>query len=122
MTALEPGDDGFGFQDRRKFRTNLTSQANDHFNFGAIRWITGDNTKYAPMEVKDYATSNGFFEMQLQLANDVDVNDEFIAYAGCDRLKTTCDVKFSNLDNFGGFEFIPGPDRLAEKVPDFIQG
>lgn len=28
-------------------------------------------------------------------------------YPGCDHLRTTCDTKFVNLDNFGGFPFIP---------------
>lgn len=29
-------------------------------------------------------------------------------YPGCDHLKETCNNKFQNLDNFGGFPFIPG--------------
>lgn len=28
-------------------------------------------------------------------------------YPGCDRTRATCDGKFSNLDNFGGFSWIP---------------
>ena len=28
-------------------------------------------------------------------------------YPGCDHLKETCNTKFSNLDNFGGFPYIP---------------
>lgn len=28
-------------------------------------------------------------------------------YPGCDHLRTTCDTKFNNLDNFGGFPWIP---------------
>lgn len=28
-------------------------------------------------------------------------------YPGCDHLRTTCKNKFNNLDNFGGFPFIP---------------
>lgn len=29
-------------------------------------------------------------------------------YPGCDHLRETCKNKFNNLDNFGGFPFIPG--------------
>lgn len=29
-------------------------------------------------------------------------------YPGCDHLKSTCINKFNNLDNFGGFPYIPG--------------
>lgn len=28
-------------------------------------------------------------------------------YPGCDHLRTTCNIKFNNLDNFGGFPWIP---------------
>lgn len=28
-------------------------------------------------------------------------------YPGCDHLRTTCNTKFNNLDNFGGFPWIP---------------
>lgn len=28
-------------------------------------------------------------------------------YPGCDHLRSTCDTKFNNLDNFGGFPWIP---------------
>lgn len=28
-------------------------------------------------------------------------------YPGCDHLRTTCDTKFNNLDNFGGFPWVP---------------
>jgi hypothetical protein len=30
-------------------------------------------------------------------------------YPGCDGKQTTCDLKFSNLVNFGGFPTVPGP-------------
>lgn len=33
-------------------------------------------------------------------------------YPGCDRLRQTCDTKFSNLDNFGGFPWIPSRNPL----------
>jgi len=28
-------------------------------------------------------------------------------YPGCDRVRATCESKFDNLDNFGGFPWIP---------------
>ena len=43
-------------------------------------------------------------------------------YAGCDRKHETCAAKFSNLDNFGGFPWMPQPaskgsiNPLASKV------
>lgn len=34
-------------------------------------------------------------------------NAELRLYPGCDHLRTTCNTKFNNLDNFGGFPWIP---------------
>lgn len=34
-------------------------------------------------------------------------------FPGCDRLKETCSYKFDNLNNFGGFPFIPGKNPFG---------
>lgn len=39
--------------------------------------------------------------------NEAEINDNFIAYAGCDHTPTTCKSKFNNKLNFGGNEFLP---------------
>lgn len=36
---------------------------------------------------------------------------------GCDRARATCKAKFSNLDNFRGFDLVPGSD-LQRKTPE----
>lgn len=48
----------------------------------------------------------------LQLMNSFAIDDIAIGqpvgvYAGCDHLKTTCENKFNNVINFGGFPYIP---------------
>jgi uncharacterized phage protein (TIGR02218 family) len=35
------------------------------------------------------------------------INDPIMLIAGCDKRISTCDTKFSNKDNFGGFPYIP---------------
>ena len=37
----------------------------------------------------------------------LDTNTPVDLYPGCDRLAATCQSKFNNLDNYGGFDFIP---------------
>lgn len=32
---------------------------------------------------------------------------DIFLHPGCDRLRTTCSIKFNNIDNFGGFPWIP---------------
>ena len=34
-------------------------------------------------------------------------------YPGCDHLKETCKNKFNNLDNFGGFPWIPAKNPYS---------
>jgi uncharacterized phage protein (TIGR02218 family) len=45
---------------------------------------------------------------QVTLARTVDgLVGNVKIYPGCDHLKETCNTKFANLDNFGGFPYIP---------------
>lgn len=37
-------------------------------------------------------------------------------YPGCDRSPTICDEKFDNLDNFGGFPFMPGESPFGTVI------
>lgn len=38
---------------------------------------------------------------------DLDVGESVTLHPGCDRLAATCKDKFNNLDNYGGFDYIP---------------
>lgn len=40
--------------------------------------------------------------------NGLSVDSIIRLYPGCDRLPATCRDKFSNIENYGGFDFIPG--------------
>ena len=41
-------------------------------------------------------------------------------YPGCDHTRATCSGKFNNLDNFGGFPFIPGKNPFANQITGSI--
>jgi uncharacterized phage protein (TIGR02218 family) len=41
------------------------------------------------------------------------VGDTISLYPGCDRTLATCDTKFGNSANFGGFPFIPTKNPFA---------
>ncbi|MCB1836261.1 MAG: phage BR0599 family protein [Alcanivoracaceae bacterium] len=41
-------------------------------------------------------------------------------YPGCDHTRTTCKEKFNNLDNFGGFPWIPGKNPFGNDVSGSI--
>jgi uncharacterized phage protein (TIGR02218 family) len=40
-------------------------------------------------------------------------NSVVYLYPGCDKTMTTCDTRFSNTDNFGGFPWIPGKNPFG---------
>jgi uncharacterized phage protein (TIGR02218 family) len=43
-----------------------------------------------------------------------------ILYPGCDHTRTTCKAKFNNLDNFGGFPWIPGKNPFSNEISGSI--
>lgn len=55
-----------------------------------------------------------------RLFADVEINDEFTAFAGCDHTPTTCLNKFANKINFGGNEFISVDNPFQISVDDFV--
>lgn len=84
------------------------------FAFGNLTWLSGDNAGLSN-EVKGYA--GGTFSLLFPTAYPIQHGDQYQVYAGCDRFKDTCRDKFNNLDNFRGFDLIPGRDE-AMRYPD----
>jgi len=41
-------------------------------------------------------------------------------YPGCDHIPATCKTKFNNLDNFGGFPWIPGKNPFSNQISGSI--
>lgn len=60
----------------------------------STRFVTGHNN------------ASGALTLNLPLPS-VSTGDTVTAYPGCDHGNTTCRAKFSNIDNYGGFPFIP---------------
>lgn len=49
-------------------------------------------------------------QAKIDLQEAIDAIPYIYMYAGCNKLNTTCKVKFNNLHNFGGFPYIPVND------------
>lgn len=87
--------------------SDLSSYDNGYFSFGFIE--CGHETILIVKHVGDELTLlNAFF-------TDYE-EDTFRIYPGCDLTKSTCETKFSNLSNFGGFPFIPVRNPVTEGV------
>lgn len=98
------------------FFDSSQGQADDYFNYGLLTWTSGSNNGLV-MEVKDFVSATGKFELVSPMPFTIQAGDTYSAYRGCDKVKSTCRDVFDNIVNFRGFAEIPGPDLLY-KVPD----
>jgi uncharacterized phage protein (TIGR02218 family) len=86
--------------------TTLT-EATGWFNQGKIQFTSG------PCDglwrtVKAYVNSGtSIVTLTSPFPVSPEVGDTFLIYPGCDKTQSTCETKFSNLDNFRGFPYIP---------------
>lgn len=96
----------------RTFTASAMAQAADYFTYGVVTWTSGDNDGLS-MEVKQHQTG-GVFSLQLDMPHTIDAGDTFTVVPGCNKTGRggDCQVKFSNLVNFRGFEDVPGQDRV----------
>lgn len=82
-----------------------------HFDFGVITFTSGLNTGLS-MEVRQYVP--GQITLVLPMPYACAIGDDYELVAGCDKLHTTCQVKFSNLVNFRGEPHVPGVDKAVQ--------
>lgn len=100
----------------------------NYFQDGRIEWTGPEETPFANQGVVSEIRKSEELEVSgsttihrvhlyLPTPKDISVDDEMTIGPGCDKSKTTCIDRFSNIDNFGGFPFAPGTDRLLQ-APD----
>ncbi|MEI8032785.1 MAG: DUF2163 domain-containing protein [Chlorobiaceae bacterium] len=86
------------------FIVNWSGATSGYFWNGVVSFTSGLNTGLR----RTIKNSNGY---QLFLAYTlpfaVAEGDTFVAYPGCDHTMSACAVRFSNLDNYRGYPFIP---------------
>lgn len=99
---------------RNAFKTDLTNP-NGYFSRGVLTWTTGAN-EGVRCEVQSYKNLDGKIVLFLATPFDIEIGDEFLVHAGCAKDRQTCIDKFGNIDNFGGFPFMPGTDRMV-RIP-----
>lgn len=85
--------------------------ANDHFTGGFVNWNSGSFIE------SSLITAHTGNTLTLRLAiPDLTVGDVVDAFPGCDRTINTCINKFSNVENYGGFPWIPTRNPFEEEV------
>ena len=90
--------------------------ADNWFAWGSITGTSGANNGIT-RDVKSYAQATRDIKCQTPFPFAIAAGDTFTLIAGCNGLKSTCVSKFSNVVNFGGFEFIPGSDEVLRVRP-----
>lgn len=74
------------------------------FTSGALTGIT--------MPILKYDQAGATLKFAMRTPADILDGDALTVYPGCDFKSATCKARFNNFVNYGGFEFIPGVDRL----------
>jgi uncharacterized phage protein (TIGR02218 family) len=100
---------------RAAFRcTNGVTRATGWSSFGYLEWLTGDNAGDVCNVKQDTQFSGSTHDLILELPThfDIQVGDTAKLAPGCDLRVSTCETKFSQLANFGGFPDVPGNDEI----------
>ena len=66
------------------------------------------------MEVKNWDLPSTTFTLWLPMPNAIQTGDAYSVYPGCDKRFATCQTKFSNAVNFGGFPYVPGVGNILQ--------
>lgn len=97
------------------FRDSGRSEAADIFGAGTIAFTTGANAGLKPIEVKQYAADGTItaFESFYYLPS---VGDAYTMVRGCRKRLIDCQSRVggSNVENFGGFLYIPNGSTYAQ--------
>ena len=83
------------------------AQAAGYFDLGVVTFTSGVNSGLS-RTIKSF--TGGASTLSFPLPSAPAIGDAFSIYPGCDKQSATCDTKFSNKVNFGGFPTIPSPE------------
>ena len=99
-----------GATDRRTFADSARAEVSDYFGAGVITFLTGANAGQA-LEI--YSFASGAFVTYLPFLNNPAIGDTYSLTPGCrKRFTEDCRTKWANTNNHGGFEHLPGPDKV----------
>jgi uncharacterized phage protein (TIGR02218 family) len=111
---------------RKKFSVAIANITTNYpanvFRFGVAKFTSGKNSGLS-FEISANTLASGVTASVITLfidaPYDIAVSDAVTLTVGCDKTLATCNTKFANKLNFGGFPDIPGMDR-AIFIPDRV--
>jgi uncharacterized phage protein (TIGR02218 family) len=96
--------------DRRTFSDSARAEVSDYFGAGVITFTSGANIGQA-LEISSFAS--GAFVTYMPFLSNPAVGDTYSLTPGCrKRFTEDCSAKFNNVANHGGFDKVPGPDKV----------
>lgn len=91
------------------FESEITNKKTNYFKYGLIKFTSGKN-KNSIAEIKQSVGSN--IVLNSKLLYNLEENDEFEIFAGCNKKFNTCIEKFNNAINFRGEPNLPGTTKV----------
>ncbi len=88
------------------------TEADTYFSEGVITFTSGDANGLA-YELKIYTQSGGVMVTKTPIAYNV-AGATYSMHAGCDKQRTTCRDRFSNVINFRGEPWLRGNDAMVQ--------
>lgn len=105
---------GSGVTARTMFNASGLTEADGFFTFGRLVWTSGTNIGIKSQVKLHVVSGSTSIELFNPLPFNLAVTDAFNVEPGCDKLRDTCIAKFNNIENHGGFTFIPSSDRVIQ--------
>ena len=102
--------------DNETFGDAAQTAATGAFAYGKLTWTSGANAGLA-MDVKGWDAPSQTFTLWLPMPAAIEIGDAYSVTPGCDKRFTTCQTRFNNVPNFGGFPYVPGVGNIL-KYPD----
>lgn len=99
--------------DKTEFNDPGRTEADNIFAYGVIRWATGAANENQEMEVKA-SSSTGDIVLSAPLRKPMATGDAYSMHRGCNRLASTCEVVFNNIERMRAEIFLIGEDQLAK--------
>lgn len=95
------------------FADDTRTEADDWFGEGTIAFTSGPNAGLKPMEIRSYA-ADGSIVLHDAMPYMPAVGDAYVMIPGCRKRQEDCRDKWSNIDNFGGFSFVPTQSTYSQ--------
>lgn len=110
---------------RFTFATNggLDQYNVNDFQYGTVTFSTGLNagltfeigSSTAPVQDPNDLSLEASIKLSLFAGANISVGDRFIAVQGCTKNRESCQTRFNNFVNYGGFPYMPNSDRVQQR-------